>query len=222
MHLEDPCLAAITAATRRAYDENAAQYAGRTDEFESFPGLEDEVERFRAVLPEGRVLDLGCGAGRDTRHLISRGRDVISGDLSIELLRLTRRWPNTRLVQLDLMSLPFRDGSFAGVWACGSLLHTPSAAHPRAFSEIYRVLAGCGATAISLRDGEGEGWRRGVRMDDERWFTLRRPDHVVQELASTGFTSIRWTHCGRGDWFIVEAVKPWVPTRQDAARTESA
>lgn len=222
MHLADPHLTAITAATRQVYDENAVQYASTTAKLEYFPGLEEELERFRAVLPSGRVLDLGCGAGRDTRHLISRGREVISGDLSIELLKIAGSEAGTRLVQLNLLALPFRDGTFAGVWASGSLLHIPSSAHPQAFSEIYRVLAFGGATAISLRDGELEGWRRGERMDRERWFTLRHPDQVAHEMASAGFTSVRWAYCGRRNWFIVEAVKTRTPTHRDEGPAGSA
>ncbi|MFI6100890.1 class I SAM-dependent DNA methyltransferase [Lentzea sp. NPDC051213] len=222
MHVDDPRLTAITAATRQAYDENAAQYARATDKLEYFPGIEEELERFRTMVPSGRVLDLGCGAGRDTRHLISGGRDVVSGDLSSELLKITGREAGTKLVQLDLLALPFRDGAFAGVWASGSLLHVPSTAHPQALNEIYRVLSDGGATAISLRDGEAEGWRLGERMNSKRWFTLRHPDQVAQEMESTGFTSVSWAYCGRRNWFIVEAIKTCGPTHRDEGPAGSA
>lgn len=215
MRLDDPRLPTIIATTRRQYDDNAVQYASRTDKLEYFPGLKEELERFHAMLPSGPVLDLGCGAGRDSRHLISLGHEVVSGDLSLELLKITGHEQKTRLVQLDLLTLPFREGTFAGVWVSGGLLHTPGSAHPRAFSEIYRVLTAGGATAISLREGESEGWRRGERMDQDRWFTLRRPDHVVQEMTFAGFDSVVWTHCGRRNWFIIEAVKSGEPTRRD-------
>lgn len=218
MHVEDPQLSLITAATRRAYDRDASAYADKTDRFSDFPGLKEELERFRGRAPEGPVLDLGCGAGRDTRHLISAGHDVISGDLSVELLKLLRAGPSSKPVQLDLLTLPFRDRVFAGVWASGSLLHIPGSAYPRAFEEIYRVLAEGGATAISLRDDDKEGWHRGERMDVDRWFTWRRPHHVVRELIATGFVSVEWAYCGRKDWYIVEAVKTWAPSHRDGER----
>ncbi|SEP76321.1 class I SAM-dependent methyltransferase [Lentzea albida] len=222
MHLNDPQLQTIIATTRRQYDENAVQYALKTDKLEFFPGLQEELDNFHRMLPPGPVLDLGCGAGRDTRHLTSLCRKVVSADLSLELLKITRGGTRTNVVQLNLLTLPFHDGAFAGVWVSGGLLHLPSAAHPHAFSEIYRVLNAGGATAISLREGETEGWHRGERMDQDRWFTLRRPDHVTRELVSAGFNAATWTYCGRRNWFIVEAVKNEVPTRPDEVLAGSA
>ncbi|WP_394614498.1 class I SAM-dependent methyltransferase [Lentzea sp. JNUCC 0626] len=222
MHLEEPDLRAIIATTRRQYDENALAYAAKTDDLAYFPGLQAELERFHAALPRGPVLDLGCGAGRDTWHLVSLGTEVVSGDLSVKLLKITGRGQQRNLVQLDLMDLPFRDGAFAGVWVSGGLLHLPSSSHPRAFREIHRVLAVGGVTSISLREGEFEGWRKGERMEEDRWFTLRHPDHVTAEMECAGFDSVTWTHCGRRNWFIVEAIRSGEPTPRDEAQAGSA
>ncbi|WP_409491912.1 class I SAM-dependent DNA methyltransferase [Amycolatopsis sp. cmx-11-12] len=208
MHLNGDDLPALVSRNRRSYDECAAEYARSTDKLERFPGLDLELDRFLAALPAGAVLDLGCGAGRDAEYLIERGADVLAGDISAEMLRYTRRrCVLFGAVQCDLLALPLVSGVFAGVWACASVLHLPRRAHPVAFSEIHRVLAPGGAAAISLKAGEGEGWVRDTRISSPRWFSLRSPDAVVDELSAAGFVSVRVLPSGRATWFVVEAVK---------------
>src|SRR5205823_6362870 len=110
------CQMELTRETRALYDRYAREYVSATESYDSFPGLREEVDGlcFRA-LAFGPLLDLGCGAGRDSAYLIQRGRNVIAGDLSSEMLKVTRARCNNRApaVQLDLRVLPFRDNVFA-------------------------------------------------------------------------------------------------------------
>ena len=46
-------------------------------------------ERFRKMLPVGsRILDFGCGSGRDTKYFLEKGYQVAATDGSAELCRL--------------------------------------------------------------------------------------------------------------------------------------
>ena len=46
-------------------------------------------ERFRKMLPVGsRILDFGCGSGRDTKYLLEKGYQVAATDGSSELCKL--------------------------------------------------------------------------------------------------------------------------------------
>ncbi|MER7860693.1 class I SAM-dependent methyltransferase [Amycolatopsis japonica] len=208
MHLNDTNLRGLVSSTRRAYDECAEVYVRSTGTLDLFPGLDQELDRFFDALPGSSVLDLGCGGGRDAEYLIGRGATVVAADLSEELLRYTRcRCAVAGTVLCDLMALPLAAGVFDGVWACASIVHLPSETHPHVFSEIHRVLAPGGVTAISLKEGNGEGWARSVRMPSPRWFSLRSPEDVMEELAAVGFVSAQVWPSGRGSWFVVEARK---------------
>ena len=73
--------------------------------------------------PGERVLDLGCGTGRDSRYMAGVGYDVVSLDLSREALGICRQVaPQAAHFQVDIEhGLPFRDGSFKFILANLSL-----------------------------------------------------------------------------------------------------
>jgi SAM-dependent methyltransferase len=54
------------------------------------------VERWAALIPAGRVLDLACGAGRHARFLAARGFEVVAVD------REPQSIPGARFLRADL------------------------------------------------------------------------------------------------------------------------
>jgi SAM-dependent methyltransferase len=75
-----------TAATRYFYEQEADRYAELTLSLSMAP----ELARFQALCPPGRVIDLGCSAGRDLRDLTVAGIDATGLDLSEPLARKAR------------------------------------------------------------------------------------------------------------------------------------
>ena len=106
-----------------AYDKIATRFADRWFDLR----LEENMARFAGRLgPGARVLDVGCGPGRDAAWLAEQGYDAGGVDLSIRMLRQGQaRGVTAPLIQADMRHLPFRRGSFQGLWACASLLHLP-------------------------------------------------------------------------------------------------
>jgi SAM-dependent methyltransferase len=207
--------AAITQRTMASYDSQAEAYADLTWPFSSFPGLADELAAFDSAAPVGaRLLDLGCGAGRDSNYLAHRGRHVVAADLSEALLREARRrlesdaGRRVSLVRLDLKTLPFRDGTFGGVWASGSFLHLPASSFSRALTESARVLMPGGVAAISMKRGASQGWRRTARLAGERWFTFIDPESFAATMRSTGFVAVGVAESRRGNWFVASGRRP--------------
>ena len=91
-----------------------------------------------------RALDLGCGSGNLTRHLLELGVTVVAADVSPEFLaKIERRFGKTGRVETlrlnghDLSGLP--DGSLDLVCAYSVLHHIPD--YLAAIDEICRVLA---------------------------------------------------------------------------------
>jgi SAM-dependent methyltransferase len=114
-----------------AYDQVAEAYAEKNAVIP--PAYLDLGPRFLALASPGpRVLDVGCGAGRDLAWLTQQGAVVVGADRSSGMLAQARRFPAGGVVQADMRMLPFRDAVFGGVWCSASLLHLPKLDAPGA------------------------------------------------------------------------------------------
>lgn len=70
------------------FDGRAAKYHNPVTDFVG----ERELRVIRPLVPEGsRVLDFGCGSGRNTQDLLRRGCRVTAYDLSAEMLAIAER-----------------------------------------------------------------------------------------------------------------------------------
>ena len=76
---------------------------------------DDWLERWLPFLdPEGEILELGCGSGRDTKYLTDRGFTVTATDVSEEALTAcARAVPGVTCLRVDVeQPLPFADESY--------------------------------------------------------------------------------------------------------------
>ena len=126
----------------RYYESRADEYDATTYELAAQdPDKAKDLtalQEFVAVLPNGRVLDVGCGTGWLTRYL--RGRVVLL-DSSESMLRLARqRMPAAVSVLAAVPPLPFPGKSFDLVFASHVYSHLQDRRMRRAFvSEAFRV-----------------------------------------------------------------------------------
>jgi len=120
------------------------------------PGGEDLwLERWLGLLEprrEAPVLDLGCGAGEDTRFLSRRGFRVVAADFSEKALEVTgRRAPGARTTRVDFTrGLPFPDAHFGAAVASLSLHYFPWPETVEILGEVRRCLAPGGPLLVRL------------------------------------------------------------------------
>jgi SAM-dependent methyltransferase len=95
---------------------------------------------FELLPPPGRrTLEIGCGEGRVTRDLQTRGHAVVALDSSSTLLSLAREaGPGGEYILGDAARLPFDDASFDLVVAFNTLMDIDDM--PGAVAEAARVL----------------------------------------------------------------------------------
>lgn len=118
------------------------------------PGPEHDwlIRSIRARAPR-RVLEIGCGFGRNLAMLTSTPpSELLAGcDMSSTMLGWTPGYTERQgaLVQAQLPSLPFRDRSFDVVFTHGVLMHVPPDLIRPAFAEMRRV---CGAASFHVEE----------------------------------------------------------------------
>lgn len=172
---------ATVASTRAFYKEHADRYADLTLHLSMAP----QLTQFLALCPAGRIVDLGCGAGRDLREFTAVGRDAVGLDLSEALALKARTVSGAPVVVADLRRAPFADGAFAGVWASASLLHLTRGQAAAALGEAARLLQRGGMMFSSVKAGDGER-----RSKDGRRFVLHTSEAWGQMVEDAGFRLI--------------------------------
>ncbi len=126
----------------------------RRTQLDSATGTHLSEERLRRCvgeelwdeLPGKRVLEVGCGAGRFTEVLLSKGADLVSVDLSDAVDANALNFPGHTVAQADLFALPFVPQTFDVVICLGVIQHTPDS--ERAIAALWDQVAPGGTLVI--------------------------------------------------------------------------
>ncbi len=185
---------------RTTYDQIAVSFV------EAHAGIPEAVvvaaDQFLQMLSAApRLLDVGCGPGRDAAWFEAHGCFVTGADLSRGMLAQAQNVVHGSLTQAAMQSLPFQDAAFDGLWCNAALLHLPKRDVPHALAEFHRVLKSGGALFLSLQVGEGEVWEsQSYGHDAPRFFARYALEEASALLTGCGFVIHRqdpsryWLH----------------------------
>lgn len=103
------------------YNNNATHFYKRTINAD----VQELHQKFLKHLPsQARILDAGCGVGRDSKFFLSKGYDVLPFDGSLEMVKMA-----STLLEKNVQHMLFQDvnffNEFDAIWANASLLHVP-------------------------------------------------------------------------------------------------
>ena len=105
--------------TKESYDETAQDYAQKATQFLL---LSQREEFIKMLSSKAKILDLGCGSGRDAKFFSEKGFQLIGIDFSPKLLEIAKKTaPLAQFYEMDMQSLTFEENSFDGIWSCASL-----------------------------------------------------------------------------------------------------
>jgi len=150
---------------------------------------------FAAAFEAGtRVLDVGCGTGRDVVALLDTGLDAYGIEPN-EAMRARALARDARLAgrigsaALPDIGQPF-GGGFDAIVCSAVLMHLDSGQLPAALASLDAALAPRARVLMGVPEMRPELLRDGVDPDG-RLFTNHRPEHVHRLLAASGFALVR-------------------------------
>jgi len=133
------------------YNTNAEKFYNDTVGIE----LNDFYVKFLNYIPDGgRILDLGCGSGRDTLYFLQKGYDVTSIDASEEMVKLSSELTKRKTLYLRVEDIDFQN-QFDGIWACASLLHIDKTLTESVYNILCNALIDGGVLYASYKYGKG-------------------------------------------------------------------
>jgi SAM-dependent methyltransferase len=168
------------------------------------------TEWLKLLPAHATLLDLGCGAGQDARHLAKLGHHVIGLDRTLPLLQFANgRTPLVPLILADIRALPLRANSLDGVWVAASLIHLPKRSVADVLAELHDIVKPAGLFAATFTYGSKScikrtGWMPG--RYSARW----QKDELGRVLRRTGWKVISLRVVSnqerKGRWINVMAV----------------
>ena len=156
--------------TLNYYNQNADSFIEGTVSV-NFKEVQD---KFLQMLSGKKILDFGCGSGRDTMYFLKSGFDVTATDGSEELCKYASEYTGIQVKQMLFQDLDEVD-YYDGIWACSSILHLSKNELRIVMNKMSRALKSGGIIYTSFKYGNFEGERNG------RFFT----DFTIDEF--TGF-----------------------------------
>jgi SAM-dependent methyltransferase len=158
------------------YEANAQVFFDRSID----AAILDQQRRFAARLPPGgRVLDAGCGSGRDARAFREWGFAVTATEAAPSLAALARAHSGVDVQVMTFDQMAWTE-AFDGIWACASLLHVARADLPDTLRRLRRALVPGGVWFMSFKHGQGE------REANGRRFTNLDEPSAAALIAGTG------------------------------------
>ena len=163
--------------TIKYYNKNASDFIMSTQEVEFH---EIQIKFAKNLSKGSRILDFGCGSGRDTKYFLSQGYQVDAIDGSEEICRLASAYTGISVCHMLFQELSV-ENMYDGIWACSSILHLSYDELRNVLIRMSHALKEKGIAYTSFKYGTFEGERNGryfIDMTEEKMERLLRETSV--------------------------------------------
>lgn len=133
------------------YNNNARSYFDSTIN----ANMQDGYELFLKYLKGNKILDFGCGSGRDVKYFKSLGYDVDGIDGSQELCDLATNYTNVNIKCMDFNDFNEVD-KYDGIWCSGTLLHVEKDNLKNILLKLKKSLTKNGIILVAMKEGNNE------------------------------------------------------------------
>ena len=192
-----------------AYYERAAPHYTASTAQDRVRFLDPFLDRLEAGA---RILELGCGCGRDAARMVERGFDLDATDGTRAMVRKARERFGIQARQMRFDELE-AVAEYDGVWAHASLLHAERADLPGHVAAINRALKPGGWHFANYKLADADHPEEGYDLLG-RWTNLPSPDWLEAAYANAGFAIVETErYAGKGcdgtqrDWLALTVRK---------------
>lgn len=163
-----------------------------------------EYEIYKELIGKGnKILEIGCGTGRDADQLIKLGFDYTGIDASDGMLKIAQERVREGKFKIgDFYALDFPSETFDGFWATASFLHVPKKDIDVVLSEAHRILKNGGIGFISVKQKTlmDEGIIKETKAGGiERYFAFYEKDEFKNILERDKFNVVNITTVQEND-----------------------
>ncbi len=163
------------------YDQNAESYALSTKKYHMQP----LYDLFLEGLPKGgKILDAGCGPGRDSKYFLRQGFGVSAFDASAQMVEMASSETGLFVEKIFFEDVQFSENTFDGIWCSASLLHVRQEHLPNVLRNLSISLKKGGHWFISMRHGAGEV------EESERYFNDFSEEKLIDTINQVGHFNI--------------------------------
>ena len=167
---------------------SVAGYSRQADAYEAAhrSKMHEPVGKFAQALPvPSRVLDAGCGPGRDLARFVAYGHTAYGVDLNPDFVAKARAQAPTWLADLRHLDTLFPPGQFDGIWACASLVHLDRKETSHVLRQFALLLRPAGKLYACVNTVGTTGWLD--EPDAARWYQIWEHDSFASAVAQAGF-----------------------------------
>ena len=152
------------------YNKNSEEYFNSTLNVD----MTNTYKEFLKLVPkDGKILDLGCGSGRDSMNFMKLGYEVTAVDGAKELAKKASVLLGKEVILSTFEELELKE-KFHGIWACASLLHIKREDLKTVLNNLYNNLEDNGVFYMSFKYGEKE------YVDDKnRYFNCFTDESII-------------------------------------------
>ncbi len=194
-------LQTIAERTLDHYRQSAEAFRAGTRDHDVSQNIAALLKHIHAPSPL-RILDLGCGPGRDLQTFSALGHVAVGLDGAEPFVAMARADSGCEVWHQDLLRLELPDAAFDGIFANAVLFHLPSRELPRVLRQLYATLKPGGVLFCSNPRGNNEeGWSGGRYGCWYDWPTWRA------QLCAAGFEELEHFYRPSG---LPRAQQPWL------------
>lgn len=139
-----------------------------------------------------KILDLGCGAGYDSKILRKLGARVSGIDISEKLIEIAQKEVDScKFYVGDINESMIKLGKFDGVICLATIIHVDITNMKKVMKNISDVLKKGGLLLISCCDGVGKNYQKSYVYLDGEYYDKDINDYSASELCAFAYPSLK-------------------------------